>query len=171
MYFTVPPNFVCADDVVTLTKAAKSRPRQPKEFRHLLAAINRRAAANNPGARYVSPHCITAYLPLQGSVEEEIHEVKGPPRPVVPLVLLRGIDTHYRYELMAQTYAAARGQGTVDSSKGNIRPLGSRICHFPQSAAQGPVMRIPRFLPGLLLRRCTLHGVILRMPVLLRDFP
>jgi hypothetical protein len=124
MYFTIPPQFVRPDDLITLTKATKNRPRQPKEFRHLLAAINRRAAATSPGARYVSPHCITAYLPLEGTGEQEIHDTKGAPRPVMPLVLLHGIDMHYRYEFLAQSCAAARGEGTVADSKETYDRLG-----------------------------------------------
>ena len=140
VYFAVPPNFVCADDIVRLTKTAKRRPRQPKEFRHLLAAVNRRAASHKPGARYVSPHCITAYLTLQGAVEQEFHEVKAPPKPVIPLVLLRGIDTHYRYEFMAQSYAAARGEGTVDNSRETYDRLGHESV-----TPRNPLRRFMRF--------------------------
>src|SRR3984893_2195614 len=47
------PNVVLPTDIRTLQQVANIQPRQPKEFRKLLAAVNRRAAATKPNGRYV----------------------------------------------------------------------------------------------------------------------
>jgi len=112
------PDVVPPADLRTLHRLANIKPRQPKEFRKLLAAVNRRAAATKPDGGYVSPHCTTAYLPPTGEpFERELHDVQGAPSPVVIPFLLFGIDTTESHEVMARSARAARDGGSIPSEE------------------------------------------------------
>ena len=81
-------------DRCTLFGVASRKPRRPKEFRNLLAAIIRRSAATEAGRRSISPHCVTSYVPPTGEpFESEFHDAKGANSALTIPMLLFGIDT------------------------------------------------------------------------------
>jgi hypothetical protein len=103
------PDVVRPADLRTLDRVANIKPRQPKELRKLLAAINHRAAATRPYGHYVSPHCTTVYLPPAGEpFEHEIHAATGASKPIATPFLLFGIDMTDVQEFMLQRSKAAR---------------------------------------------------------------
>jgi hypothetical protein len=110
------PNVVRPTDLRKLDRVANIKPRQPKELRKLLAAINRRAAATKPNGHYVSPHCTTVYLPPAGEpFEHEIHAATGGSKPIVTPLLVFGIDMTDVQELMLQRSRVAR-EGKVSQT-------------------------------------------------------
>ena len=65
---------VSQEDARTLNAVAGRRPRELIQFRNLLAAINRRAAATPEGRDSISAQCATTYMPPTGiPVESTFH--------------------------------------------------------------------------------------------------
>jgi hypothetical protein len=108
MFFVVGTGPVSAADRGTLARASKITPREPKHFRNLLAAINKRAAAMRNDGWAVSPHCVSAYLPPQGEpLEVEFHGTRRAPTLLTVPSLLLGIDlTEMTRWLAAKSIAA-----------------------------------------------------------------
>jgi len=87
-------NAVTRQDHDKLMVAATRKPRRPRDFRNLLASINRRAAETPSGKKTVTPHCVTTYVAPKGEpFESEFHDAAGAPAPPVVPTLLFGIDT------------------------------------------------------------------------------
>lgn len=90
-------------DQKKLVALATRKPRQPKDFRNLLASINRRAATTPSGRRTVSPGCVTSYIPPKGEPFEcEFHGGAAAPSPLVIPTLLFGIDITEMQRTMMQ---------------------------------------------------------------------
>jgi hypothetical protein len=134
------PDVVTPADLRTLHRVANIKPRQPKEFRNLLAAVNRRAAATTPNGRWVSPHCTTAYLPPAGEpFEREIHDAKGAPKPIIIPFLLFGIDGTDQQEFMIERMRAAREGTNIPDNATSIMEHFGRESVTPRN----PLRRIP----------------------------
>ncbi len=125
------PAAIRPQDQEKLMALAARKPRRPKEFRDLLASINRRAAQTKSGARTVSPHCVTTYIPPAGEpFESEFYDVKGAPRPLVIPVLLFRIDlTEMQRALLGQSNKEAAASHDIEraardavSPKNRLRP-------------------------------------------------
>jgi len=109
------PHAITRADQDKLIALATRKPRRPKEFRDLLASMNRRAAGTASGKKTVSVGCVTSYLPPAGEpVESEFHNEAGaPPPPLVPVVVF-GIDmTDIGRTLARQLDSSADNTGTA----------------------------------------------------------
>jgi hypothetical protein len=80
-------------DFDLLMKVGGKRPRKPKEFSDLLAGINLRTANANR-VKYVSPQCITTYLPVTETdgMQNQCHNFPPDAPSIVVPFLLFGID-------------------------------------------------------------------------------
>jgi len=120
-------------DLQTLKRVASRQPREPKEFRNLLAAINRRAAERSK-LKLISPHCITTYVPPAGHPGEgEIHGVGDEHEPVIIPTLLFGIDLT---DLVRQRVNSllSRGDGISDEEMERVL----RASVVPQNPLKKP---------------------------------
>jgi len=91
-----PPDSLTLPDLKLLSVIGTRKPRKPKDFRNLLAAMNRRASRTSVGKNKISAACVTTYIPPAGEpAEVEFHDAAGVPsrlsHRVVP-TLLFGID-------------------------------------------------------------------------------
>jgi hypothetical protein len=112
------PQAISPRDQDKLMTLATRRPRRPKDFRNLLASINRRAAVTPSGKRTVSPGCVTSYLPPAGEpVECEFHDGAAAPAPLVVPMLWFGIDgTEMERRVMRQTATLRGSPESADAS-------------------------------------------------------
>jgi hypothetical protein len=93
MAFGGGPGVVSPSDGKKLMTVATRKPRNAKEFRKLLAKINYRAGTTKPGKTFISPGCVTSYIPPAGEpVESEFHNTGRAPGPMIVPMLLFGID-------------------------------------------------------------------------------
>jgi hypothetical protein len=100
-------------DWALLNRATRVRPRQPRDFSGLLAAVHERAAASPAGAGYISSRCVTTYMPADpSSVGESFSHgaPRGVPEIVIPQMLF-GID------LTPTTRALARHASKMDEAR------------------------------------------------------
>jgi hypothetical protein len=94
-----------ACDRVLLRQVVKRSRRHATQFGRILAEFNRRAAGNAKHGHLISPHCLTSYLPREGSVHSEMHNPGDAlsTRTMIVPHLLFGIDltdmVRYRLEL------------------------------------------------------------------------
>lgn len=103
-------NVLASGDGELLATAANKKPRTPKEFRNLLASINRRAARTKSGQKTISPSCVTSYIPPAGEPADlEFHESKGAPKPMVIPLLLFGIDLSEMQRTLMKQFSNAAG--------------------------------------------------------------
>jgi hypothetical protein len=108
------PRAVIPSEQTKLMKLATRKPRTPKDFRKLLASINRRIAAG-PSGKTVSPGCVT--LPPAGEpVESEFHGKTGASKPLIVPMLLFGVDlTEMQRALVQKTASLSSSSNTGDA--------------------------------------------------------
>jgi hypothetical protein len=102
---------ISAADWKLLRRIKSRRPSSPKDYRALLAGVNRRAAESHlPGSAAISPECVTAYLPpTLDAVQHESHQWGKPPSNSslsVPF-MLDGIDTTEMSDLLLRQTEAS----------------------------------------------------------------
>jgi hypothetical protein len=115
------------DDRKRLVKAATKKPRNPKEFRRLLAAVNRRASRTGSGRTFISPSCVTSYIsPAGGPADMEFHESQGAPKPMIVPLLHLGLDlTEMQRHLLKHCIPGdriAQHKGAQDAGIRSITP-------------------------------------------------
>lgn len=112
------PQAVSVPDQQRLMALAARRPRRPRDFRNLLAGLNRRAAGTPSGKRSVSPGCVTSYIPPAGEpIESEFHDAVGAPGPLAVPMLLFGIDmTETERTLIGRMEAFRGSTGCTDAA-------------------------------------------------------
>jgi len=102
------PKAVLKADGDTLMRCRAVKPQIPKQFCELLAAINRRASATPAGKIYVSPHCVTTYIPPTGTIKHEFHHAFGTIKSVDSPFLLNGIDMTETMRVLKQMHKAGK---------------------------------------------------------------
>ena len=86
---------VAPEDIQLLTKVVKKKPRQPDDYHKLLADINCRASKHPKYGRWISPACVTAFMPPKGEpvhVKEHRWDSTGLPEDRSVPVVFHGID-------------------------------------------------------------------------------
>ena len=138
------PHAILGPDQRKLMTLANRKPRTPKEFRDLLASINRRFAATPSGRKTVSPGCVTSYMPPKGQpVESEFHGGTAGPTPLVIPTLLFGIDTTEIQRTLMERMKRMNEVGAVSSSPDN-----TGLSPQQERAAKESVLPRNRLRPG-----------------------
>lgn len=102
-------------DRTTFFEMASRKPRQPKEFRDLLATIIRRSAKNMTGEKSISSSCVITYMPPTGEpFESKFYGGDKTHKPLITPMLLFGIDLT---ELQRGTIGNIHSKDSTKSTK------------------------------------------------------
>jgi len=124
---------VSAKDLRLLKRAAQRKPRKPREYEDLLAAVNSRASKHGLYGKFISSSSLTSYMPVDGEgMQTRKHGAGHPREPKAVPIVFRGLDLT---QLSQGTFDSLRTSGDAgerrEIDRRFIEALGSTL--IPQN--------------------------------------